>query len=156
MKERYYVAYGSNLNVGQMAYRCPDAEPIGVSEIKDYKLLFKGSKTGSYLTIERAEGRSVPVAIWKVSKQDERNLDRYEGFPTFYFKRNMFLEVKGIGEREGQSEWHDAFVYIMTPHSPVGIPSSLYFKTCAHGYADFGFDIKPLVEAYEESEVMAR
>ena len=53
MEKRYYIAYGSNLNIAQMRVRCPQARIIGTSEIKDYELLFKGSQTGSYLTIEK-------------------------------------------------------------------------------------------------------
>ena len=67
MKKRYYIAYGSNLNIRQMRMRCPSARIIGTSEIPDYELLFKGSKTGSYLTIESKEGSRVPVAAWEVS-----------------------------------------------------------------------------------------
>ena len=52
MEKRYYIAYGSNLNVHQMRMRCPSARRIGTSELKGYELLFKGSKTGSYLTVE--------------------------------------------------------------------------------------------------------
>ena len=63
-------------------------------------LLFKGSKTGSYLTIEPKEGSRVPVAAWEVSAEDELALDRYEGFPTFYYKKEMLLPIKGITERE--------------------------------------------------------
>ena len=48
MKTRYYIAYGSNLNIPQMRMRCPQAKIIGTSEIKDYELLFKGSQTGPY------------------------------------------------------------------------------------------------------------
>lgn len=70
MKERYYIAYGSNLNMQQMLSRCPNAKVAGVSVIKNYQLLFKGSKTGSYLTIERKDGSNVPVAVWKVSASD--------------------------------------------------------------------------------------
>ena len=51
MEKRYYIAYGSNLNVRQMMMRCPTARLIGTSVIKDYRLMFKGSQTGSYLTI---------------------------------------------------------------------------------------------------------
>ena len=29
-EERLYIAYGSNLNLGQMAGRCPNANPAGV------------------------------------------------------------------------------------------------------------------------------
>ena len=67
MQKRYYLAYGSNLNIGQMRYRCPSARIIGTAVIDDYRLLFKGSKTGSYLTIEPMTGRSVPVAVWSVT-----------------------------------------------------------------------------------------
>ena len=59
MSEKYYLAYGSNLNVKQMRSRCPCATPIGTAEIPDYELLYKGSKTGAYLTIEQKEGCSV-------------------------------------------------------------------------------------------------
>lgn len=54
MEKRYYIAYGSNLNIRQMRMRCPSARIIGTSVLKDYELLFKGSKTGSYLTVERS------------------------------------------------------------------------------------------------------
>ncbi len=63
MKKRYYAAYGSNLNIRQMLLRCSDAEIIGVSVIKNYQLLFRGSKTGAYLTIEPGNNHNVPVAI---------------------------------------------------------------------------------------------
>ena len=96
MEKRYYIAYGSNLNIAQMRVRCPQARIIGTSEIKDYELLFKGSQTGSYLTIEKKVGGSVPVAVWATTAADEAALDRYEGFPTFYYKAEMELSVKGI------------------------------------------------------------
>ena len=53
---KYYIAYGSNLNVQQMRWRCPGREDHWHGKLKDYRLLFKGSKTGSYLTIEPEAG----------------------------------------------------------------------------------------------------
>ena len=94
--KKYYLAYGSNLNVAQMRWRCPDARALGTATIEDYRLLFKGSKTGSYLTIEAQEGAQVPVAVWEVSEEDEKRLDRYEGFPTFYYKKELELTFTGI------------------------------------------------------------
>ena len=94
MVKKYYVAYGSNLNVKQMIMRCPNARIVGTSEIPDYELLFKGSKTGSYLTIEPKAGASVPVGVWKVNNTDEAALDRYEGFPTFYYKTELEDGIK--------------------------------------------------------------
>lgn len=143
--KRYYIAYGSNLNYPQMMRRCPDAKIMGTSEIKDWRLLFKGSKTGSYLTIEPHEGYSVPVVIWSVSESDERSLDFYEGFPTFYYKQELPLEYTGINT--GRKHKTDVFVYIMHEDRPIGIPSRHYFETCAQGYRQFGFDLEYLKEA---------
>ena len=75
MQKRYYIAYGSNLDIPQMRMRCSGARIIGTSMIEGYRLLFKGSRTGSYLTIEPQEGASVPVAAWEVSAENEAALD---------------------------------------------------------------------------------
>lgn len=145
MSKRYYIAYGSNLNIPQMRMRCPGARIIGTSVIKDYQLLFKGSKTGSYLTIEPMEGAEVPVVIWEVTETDEKALDRYEGYPNFYYKKEMTLDIKGI--RTGKVRRRDAFVYIMHEERELGIPSWYYVNTCLDGYRAFGFDEKYLFDA---------
>ena len=41
-KPKLYMAYGSNLNLYQMAYRCPTAQVAGKAVLKDYELLFRG------------------------------------------------------------------------------------------------------------------
>ena len=69
--KRYYLAYGSNLNVPQMRRRCPGATILGTAKLRGWELLFRGSKTGSYLTIEEREGCEVPVAVWVVTPEDE-------------------------------------------------------------------------------------
>lgn len=142
--KKYYLAYGSNLNVEQMKHRCPDAKPIGTAWINGYQLLFKGSKTGSYLTIEKAEKSKVPVAVWEVSESDERRLDAYEGYPNFYYKKEMEVTVNRRKIK--------AFVYIMHEDRPLGIPSSHYVRTCVQGYHDFGFHLKQLRLAFDISE----
>ena len=78
MQKRYYIAYGSNLNIHQMRWRCPSARIVGTAELAGWRLLFKGSKTGSYLTIEPFAECRVPVAVWEVSPRDELALDHYE------------------------------------------------------------------------------
>lgn len=145
MNKKYYIAYGSNLNLPQMRMRCPNARIIGTSIIDDYQLLFKGSKTGSYLTIEPKEGGKVPVVVWEVTESDEVALNRYEGYPTFYYKKTMTLDVKGI--RTGKIRKKEAFVYIMHEERKLGNPSSYYVRTCLNGYQTFGFDEKYLYDA---------
>lgn len=149
MEKRYYIAYGSNLNITQMRMRCPGARIIGTSVVEGYRLLFKGSMTGSYLTIEPQEGASVPVAAWEVSAENETALDRYEGFPSFYYKKEMVLPIKGI--RSGKVRRRKVFVYIMHEDRPLGLPSEYYLATCLQGYRSFGFDEAFLRQAYADS-----
>ena len=148
--KNYYIAYGSNLNVRQMKFRCPGAKVVGISVIKDYQLLYKGSKTGSYLTIEKKKGGMVPVAVWEVTADDEKRLDAYEGYPNFYYKTDMQLTVKS--HITGRKKKLDAFVYIMHEERKLGIPSYAYVRTCVQGYRDFGFDLKHLRLAFDISE----
>lgn len=149
MAKRYYIAYGSNLNIRQMRTRCPQARMIGTSVMKDYTLLFKGSKTGSYLTVEPKEGGRVPVGVWEVTEPDELALDRYEGYPDFYYKTELKLPIKGI--RTGKIRVRDVFVYIMHEDRQLGLPSDFYIRTCLEGYRSFGFDEEILFEAVEHS-----
>ncbi len=141
---RYYMAYGSNLNIGQMKYRCPGAEVVTTATLKNWKLVFRGSKTGSYLTIEKAKGYSVPIALWRITKDDELSLDFYEGYPSFYYKRRFILPCD-----DGRK--HRAFAYIMHEHRPIGVPSARYMDVCAEGYDAFGFDLNILKTAEEEA-----
>lgn len=153
MKTRYYIAYGSNLNIPQMRMRCPQAKIIGTSEIKDYELLFKGSQTGSYLTVEKKKGGSVPVAVWATTATDEAALDCYEGFPTFYYKAEMELPVKDTST--GKVQNRKCYVYIMHEDRQLGSPSEFYVRTCLDGYRDFGFDEKILMKAVKNSRRMS-
>lgn len=150
--KKYYLAYGSNLNVRQMALRCPTAKPVGSAVIKDYELLFKGSKTGAYLTIEPKSGAEVPVAVWSVELADEERLDVYEGFPAFYYKTEFDLPVNYFS---GKKVVRKAFVYILHEERPLGLPSGSYVRTCLEGYSNFGFDESILFKALNNSRRVA-
>ena len=147
--KKYYLAYGSNLNIPQMEMRCPTAKPLGTGYIRGYELLFKGSKTGSYLTIEERDGGMVPVVVWEVAESDEAALDRYEGFPVFYYKKELRLRCRGI--RSGRSRIVTAFVYIMDETRTLGRPTDYYLRVCREGYEQFGFDPAILMQAVQRS-----
>ena len=148
--KRLYIAYGSNLNVRQMKMRCPKATILGTAKLKGWELLFKGSKTGSYLTIEENENGSVPVVIWAVTPSDEKALDRYEGYPAFYYKKDIKLQYKEI--RTGKRRTINAFAYIMHEERQIGVPSLFYLNTCLDGYDTFYFDKQILLNAYHKSK----
>lgn len=149
MADRYYIAYGSNLSVDQMAVRTPDAEIVGTGVLKDWRLLFR-----QFATIEKCKGYYVPVLIWKISKQDEKSLDRYEGFPRFYSKKNLTLAVTSLDDQDlGEL---DAMAYIMTKEatnmrSANPLPSKHYYSVLYAGYKMFGFDDSLLEDALIEA-----
>lgn len=143
-ENKVYIAYGSNLNLPQMAHRCPTAVTLATSEIKDYELVFRGSKTGSYATIEPCEGSTVPVLLWEIQPRDEFSLDIYEGYPDFYQKQLMDVPI-GDGTIR-------AMVYTMPDHHQLGMPSQRYIDTIEEGYASAGFDTDVLYDAIEKTE----
>lgn len=145
----YYLAYGSNLSLAQMSHRCPNARVVGVSTIHDYQLLFKGSGSGNYATIEPRSGCHVPVLVWEISESDERSLDRYEGFPSFYYKKKFRVSVHLDGSGTKRLT---CMAYIMDECRSLGLPSAHYFGVLAEGYLRFGFDCKILCDALVDSE----
>lgn len=136
---KLYIAYGSNMDVGQMAWRCPEAKLVGTGMVKGYGLLFKGSKTGSYATIEPAAGMNVPVLVWQITKEDERSLDRYEGYPNFYYKRDVATLMNG---KEAK-----CMVYIMHEERLFGMPGRAYYDAIRKAYGRFGMDTQILETA---------
>lgn len=148
MKNKLYIAYGSNLNLPQMAGRCPAAKVVGTSEIKDYALVFRGGRHGAVATIEPCEGSSVPVLLWKITPKDEAALDIYEGFPRFYDKETIELPLDG--------NTVSAMVYVMTPGHRLGYPSDYYYNTINDGYRTAGFDTAILEQAIDYTEQLMK
>jgi gamma-glutamylcyclotransferase (GGCT)/AIG2-like uncharacterized protein YtfP len=144
MENKLYIAYGSNLNLPQMEKRCPTAKVLGTSEIKDYALVFRGGRYGAVATIEPCEGSSVPVLLWEITPEDEKALDIYEGYPSFYGKETMELPLDGGTV--------PAMVYIMTPGHRLGYPSDVYYNTIHDGYETTGFDTDILEQALDYTE----
>ena len=143
MDRKLYVAYGSNLNLPQMANRCPTAKVVGTSELNGYKLIFRGDHGGAVATVEPSKGNSVPVLIWEITKDDEKALDRYEGFPFLYRKENVKVRLKGKNIK--------AMAYIMNEGRPLGQPSMYYYSVIHDGYAFQDFDTEVLKVALEDS-----
>ena len=142
---KLYVAYGSNLNIEQMARRCPTARVYGVGVLNNWELLFRGNSRGfGVATVERKKGSTVPVGLWEIEDEDEKSLDIYEGYPFLYGKQNVYVTMEDGSKKK-------AMVYIMTPgHLPTG-PNRGYETIIRTGYEDFGLDISIFDEAIEKN-----
>lgn len=140
-REKLYIAYGSNMNIAQMERRCPTAKIIAVGEAKDYRLRFYGRTESAVATIEKAEGCSVPVLIWKIRPKDEKSLDIYEGYPHLYRKEIIDVDVNG--------RQYSGMAYIMNENPLFGYnhPSSFYVRIIAEGYRNCGLNPQKLYDA---------
>ncbi len=129
-----YLAYGSNLHIGQMSMRCPNADPIRAFDLPDYKLVFR-----SVADIEPEVGASVPVALWDISPRCEAALDRYEGVENGMYRKE-YIKID-----EGK-----ALIYIMNDDG-LYPPGKFYYTTIEEGYQDWELDDEPLRTAHLES-----
>ncbi|MCD8110237.1 MAG: gamma-glutamylcyclotransferase [Clostridiales bacterium] len=142
-KKRFYIAYGSNLSVVQMAHRTPDAKIVGTAILYGWRLFFK-----VHATIEPCEGKNTPVLVWEISERDEQQLDRYEGFPSYY-KEDVELEVFPIDGGEPQKL--TAMVYLMTEGRRLAAPYPGYYRVLEEGYKRFHFPMHILEQALADS-----
>ncbi len=132
-----------------MKIRTPEAKIVGTGMLKDWRLLFRGCAT-----IQKKRGFKTPVLVWEISERDEKNLDKYEGFPVVYEKRDLTLSVTGLDGRDLGNL--TAMAYIMTPEtvkvrSKAPVPFYEYFNLIDYGYRLFRFDKRILEAALEES-----
>lgn len=144
---KFYLAYGSNLNQEQMARRCPTAKVVGAALLSNYQLMFCGRYSNAVATILPKKGGHVPVLIWEITDKDEEALDHYEGFPFFYGKKNLRVMLNG--------KMVKAMVYIMNDTRLHGTPGCSYYGTILAGYKAAGFDVDVLRAAVNVSHGVA-
>ena len=144
MSSRLFAAYGVGVNRAEMAKHCPTAKLIGTTELKNYRLAFRGSRAGALATIEKAKGSIVPALLWEISPQDEAALDRWIGVPELYRKATIKIR------RDGSPL--DALIYILISGKPQNKPSAFYYSTLLEGYRAAGFDADILKAAVQEGD----
>lgn len=136
-----YIAYGSNMNLRQMAYRCPNSKVVGNGELHGWKLVFNVHAD----VIKGNKNDIVPVVAWNIDDSDWYMLDRYEGYPSYYVK-----EVVNVVLENGKKE--KAIVYVMADNRKgICPPASSYFNCIFNGYVDNGIDVNYLFDALDYS-----
>lgn len=127
---RLYFAYGANMALESMKWRCPQAVPIAPLYLRDWRLVFC-----QHATIEPSKGSVVPGCLWNITHECEQNLDDFEGFPHYYTK--MWLEQDG-----------DTFMaYDMNPPLSYSAPAPSYVDQLQAGYYDWQLNNEYLDEA---------
>ena len=139
-----FIAYGSNLNIAQMAQHCPTAKVVGAATLHNRKLLFRGGHGSAVATVEPCRGGSVPALVWDIKPTDEAALDRYEGWPYLYRKETVKVKLDGATV--------EAMIYVMNAKGrSLDVPGCYYYSIILEGYKSAGFDIGILKRAVQIS-----
>ena len=105
-----------------MSKRCPKAKPIGPIILSGYKLEFRRVATIKHT--KKIEDK-LGCGLWEITKDCEKSLDIYEGFPIVYSK--ITIELK---------DGRNVMTYIMN-NGALGPPTTKYFNTIKNGFKDF-------------------
>ena len=138
-----YFAYGSNLNHHQMKFRCNGAKYLNNYVLNGYKLCFSHKTDRSvfgHANIIKSKKSKIKGAIWKITKEHEKELDIYEGVDYGYYQKEYFT-YKG----------KKVLVYIQKVYY-FQKPSSKYLHTIIQGYKDCLLDtmyLKKVVMNYK-------
>ncbi|MFC1964436.1 gamma-glutamylcyclotransferase family protein [Chloroflexota bacterium] len=129
----YYFAYASNLNRKQMLERCPDSKPKFIATLPNYKLVFVGWSRqwrGGTASIKPFRDEKVHGAIYEITEQCLRQLDKYEGYPDKYNRFNVTVF-------DEDSEPIEAITYIKVGQLEKTQPSKEYLAVIQQGYRDW-------------------
>ena len=143
MSEPLYFAYGSNINLNQMAVRCPDAKVVEPAVLEDYELLFRGNGSSfGVATIVHKEGSQVQGLLWRITPYCELSLDIYEGYPRLYEKQSITLRTKSGKQVQ-------AMAYVMTHEKErlPTMPTRSYYTGIQEGFRQNGLPEQALKDA---------
>lgn len=133
---KLYLAYGANTNREQMAVRCPDARYVCNVTLQDHRLVFRG-----VADVVQKSGAKVECAMWAITENCEKALDRFEGFPYMYVKRYITTHLNG--------KRHRVMLYVMHSQPTRGqhIPPESYERTLRDGYKTHGLPLRQINDA---------
>ena len=143
MPETLYFAYGSNIDLEQMARRCPAAQVVGPVTLKNYELAFRGSGVA---TIVPKKGGVVHGLLWSIAPLCEQALGRYEGYPRHYTKEPV--TVRRANGREAS-----VMVYVMAEEwsRHPALPSETYYGIIRRGFKENHLPVSSLEGARDRT-----
>lgn len=123
-----YFAYGSNMSLRRFRNRVGCIQKVCNYTLKDYELLFNcGNGYDLYANIQSCVGKSVEGVIYKIDKEQERDLDRYEALGVMYIKEHFMyngkkvIYYKGISDEGGVRTSAEYLGHIITGYVDHGL-----------------------------------
>ncbi len=127
----YYFAYGMLTDPNNM----PGAVPVGPAELRNFKI-----ELLRYANIIEAAGSKVIGALWEIHPDALSDLDKVEGVPTLYNRKQFPVYCDG--------QRYEAYAYTMTPDAREALadtkPTKKYLASIRRGYRNFSLPIEQL------------
>jgi gamma-glutamylcyclotransferase (GGCT)/AIG2-like uncharacterized protein YtfP len=92
-----------------------------VAELQDYELEF-----AYHCNVVPAPGQRVPGLLWTITDQDLEVLDWTEGYPSYYDRMNVPVQINGLAL--------DAVIYFMSGKTQPCPPGRGYLDLVRTGY----------------------
>jgi gamma-glutamylcyclotransferase len=139
-----YLAYGSNLSLSQMSFRCPSSTPLGIASLKNHKWIIN-TRGFANIVLEQSE---VWGLVYSLTPVDIDRLDKNEGVPWAYTKeiheiefwpsssKNADFVETSIEIGKVQPVKANALVYIDRQRVEEGEPREEYIYRMNHGIID--------------------
>lgn len=100
-----HFSYGANMSRAVMRRHAPNARPLGVVTLADYRFVITGD---GYASVEPARADTVHGVLWRLTSRDRVTLDLWENVEGGLYRSEM-LSVRG-------ADGHvPALVYIARP-----------------------------------------
>jgi gamma-glutamylcyclotransferase (GGCT)/AIG2-like uncharacterized protein YtfP len=131
-----YFAYGMNTNTGQMAVRCPKAQPLGRAVLYGHEFRF-----ARHADIIQNPDYNTHGVLWEITPECERSLDALEGFPDYYLKKQVTVFHNGKPVT--------CMTYYMAGDLVDELPSDGYLEMLYTGYAEYAVDVNQIVESLD-------
>jgi hypothetical protein len=136
-----YAAYGSNLDPRQMLQRAPHSPHLGTGWLRGWRLTFGGEEIGwegAIATLAEDMLSSVFVSIYDLTKDDENNLDEWEGVNT-----NLYSKIRVRVDMLSGTQL--CYVYVLNSFEG-GKPSQRYLEIMINAAAEAGAPIDYIAE----------
>ena len=121
----YYFAYGTNLNKKIFLKKFKEAKLIKKYSLKNFKVVFRTKY--KIPDLQKKLKSRVPGVIYRINKDIEKKLDKYEEYPKVYVKR--YFKDKN----------NKIMFYFMKKKSSEVKPNGYYFKIMLQGYRQNNF-----------------
>jgi len=150
MEELWYFAYGWSLDKSLMKKCIGEWLDVRRAELRGFKLVFNAyskSWRGGVANLTEDESSKVYGAAYKITNEQLKKLDRFEGLPSRAARMSVEISVEGVGRVK-------AITHIaVNPRRGWIIPSKDYLSAMLKGLKQHGFSNDVIKEIKRAAKV---